>query len=151
MSYQNLLMRYGTVQDSGETRVYVYVHHPWKLTTPKEVTYRDNRAAEDIAQLERLMEDLKDYRKALAERYGELETMAYTRQLRLERYPHWKGHIEYIITISRTYTDKTEIQELREVYPGKERKKAFERIKELKKQYPGISYEEDIEKRTWEK
>ena len=151
MSYQNLLMRYGSEQDSGETRLYIYAMHPRKLTTPKEIIYRDTQAAGDIAQLERIIEDLKDYRKALAERYGELETMAYTRQLTLERQPHWKGHIEYIITITRKYTDKTKIEELREVYPGKDRKKAFDRINELKKQFPGIQYEQDIEKRSWEK
>lgn len=151
MGYQNLLMRYGSVQDSGETRAYIYVMHPRRLTKPEEIAYRDKRAAEDIAQLERIIEDLKDYRNALAARYGELETMPYSRQLKLERSPHWKGHIEYIITITRSYPDKTNVEELREVYPGKERKKAFERIKELRKQYPGIPYEEDIEKRSWEK
>lgn len=151
MGYQNLLSRYGSVQDSGETRAYIYVMHPRKLTKPEEIAYRDKRAAEDIAQLERIIEDLKDYRNALAARYGELETMPYSRQLKLERSPHWKGHIEYIITITRSYPDKTNVEELREVYPGKERKKAFERIKELRKQYPGIPYEEDIEKRSWEK
>ena len=151
MGYENLLMRYGSVQDSGESRVYVYVHHPRKLTEAKDIIYRDKRAAEDIAQLERLIEDLKDYRQALTARYNELETMPYTRQLKLERHPHWKGHIEYIITITRSYTDKTKVEELREVYTGKERKKAFDRTSELKKQYPGIPYEQDTDKRSWEK
>lgn len=151
MSYQNLLMRYGSEADTGETRVNIYVMHPRKLTTAKEIIYRDNRAAEDIAQLERIIEDLKDYRKALATRYGELETMPYTRQLKLERHPHWKGHIEYIITITRNYEDKTKLEELREVYPGKERRKAFDRASELLKQYPGIPYEQDTDKRQWEK
>ena len=151
MSYENLLMRYGSVQESGETRVYIHAMHPRRLTETKDIIYRDKRAAEDIAQLERIIEDLKDYRKALAERYGELETMPYTRQLKLERYPHWKGHIEYIVTITRSYTDKTKVEELREVYPGKERKNALSRTNDLLKQYPGIPYEIDTEKKSWEK
>lgn len=151
MGYENLLQRYGSTQDSGETRVYVYVMHPRKLTKPEEVIYRDNRAAQDIATLERLIEDLKDYRQALTARYNELETMPYTRLLKLERHPHWKGHIEYIITITRTYPDKTKVEELRETYSGKDRKQAFTRTNELLKQYPGIPYEKDIEKRSWEK
>ena len=151
MSYQNLLMRYGSVQDSGETRVYIHAMNPGKLTTPEDIAYRDKRAAEDIAQLERIIEDLKDYRTALAARYGELETMPYTRQLKLERHPHWKGHIEYIITITRSYNDKTNVEELREVYAGKDRKQAFTRTQELLKQYPGIPYIQETDKRSWEK
>ena len=77
--------------------------------------------------------------------------MAYTRALKLERIPHWKGNIEYIVTITRHYSGKTNVQELREVYPGKERKKAFDRYNALLKQYPGIHNEMDIEKRSWEK
>ena len=77
--------------------------------------------------------------------------MPYTRLLKLERHPHWKGNIEYIVTITRQYSDKTDVQELREVYPGKERKKAFDRYNALLKQYPGIHNEMDIEKRSWEK
>lgn len=77
--------------------------------------------------------------------------MPYTRLLKLERHPHWKGHIEYIVTITKTFPDKTKVEELREVYPGKERKKAFDRTAELLKQYPGIPYEKDIEKRSWER
>lgn len=77
--------------------------------------------------------------------------MPYTRLLKLERHPHWKGHIEYIVTITRKYDDNTIVDELREVYPGKERKKAFDRTAELLKQNPGIPYEKDIERRSWER
>lgn len=79
------------------------------------------------------------------------ERFYYTRLLKLERHPHWKGHIEYIVTITRKFPDRTEIDELREVYLGKERKKAFDRTAQFLKQYPGIPYEKDIEKRSWER
>lgn len=36
-------------------------------------------------------------------------------------------------------------------YPGKERRKAFARAQELRKQFPGIPYEQDTEKRSWER
>ena len=77
--------------------------------------------------------------------------MPYTRQLKLERNPHWKGHIEYIITITRIFPDKTQVSELCEVFPGKERTKALARTNDLLHKYPGIPYEVDIEKRSWEK
>lgn len=151
MSYRKYLTRYGSPSDTAEVRTYIYLVSPQKLTTPDEIATRDKYALRDIETLENIMEALKDYRKALAVRYGELETMPYTRQLKLERYPHWKGHIEYIITITRTYPDKTEVKELLEVYPGKERRIALARTNDLLRQYPGIPYVVDIEKRSWEK
>lgn len=151
MSYHKYLTRYGSPSDTGEIRFSIYLTAPEKLTTPKDIVWRDKHTAEEINRLETVLEALKDYRKDLAARYGELETMPYTRLLKLERHPHWKGHIEYIITITRKFSDKTEIDELREVYPGKERKKAFDRTAQLLKQFPGIPYEKDIERRSWER
>lgn len=151
MSYHDLLHRYGSEQDSAEVRPYIYIQHPRKLNTPEEIAFRDKSAADNIRQLEAIIENLKDYRQALAARYGELETMPYTRLLKLERCPHWKGHIEYVVTIAKTHSDGTKIQELREVYPGKERRAAISRYQELQKQRPGIKSEIDIEKRQWEK
>lgn len=151
MSYRKYLTRYGSPSESAEIRCTIYLQDPAKLSTAVDISYRDKRITEEITRLEDILEAMRDYRKALAARYGELETMPYTRLLKLERHPHWKGHIEYIVTITRTYPDKTTVSELREVYPGKERKKAFERTAQLLKQYPGIPYEKDIEKRSWER
>ena len=151
MSYHKYLTRYGSPSDEAEIYCRVYLVDPAKLATAKDISYRDTRTAEEIAYLEDVLQALRDYRKDLAARYGALETMPYTRALKLERCPHWKGNIEYIVTITRQYSDKTDVQELREVYPGKERKKAFDRYNALLKQYPGIHNEMDIEKRSWEK
>lgn len=59
--------------------------------------------------------------------------------------------IEYIVTIQKVLTDGTTTEELLEVYPGKERAKAFKRFEELRKQRPGIETRKDIERRAWEK
>lgn len=151
MSYRKYLTRYGSPAETGEIRFSIYLTDPAKLTTPKDIVWRDKHIAEDITRLESVLEALRDYRKDLAARYGELETMPYTRRLKLERHPHWEGHIEYIVTITRKFSDNTVIDELREVYSGKERKKAFDRTAELLKQNPGIPYEKDIERRSWER
>lgn len=151
MSYRKYLTRYGSPSDSAEIRCNIYLVDPAKLNTDKDIIWRDKHAAENIAELEHIIEALKDYRKALAARYGQLETMPYKRLLMLDRCPHWKGHIEYIVSITRICEDKTRIQELKEVYPGKERHKAIARYQELKKQYPGIDSEMDIAKQKWEK
>ena len=99
--------------------------------------------------MERLIEDLRDYRVALAQRYAELETMPYTRVLTLKRDPSYKGRITYWVTITRRMSDGTETDELREQYAGKDCAKAFARFAALQKQYPGIASVKDIARRSW--
>ena len=149
--YRKYLTRYGSLSDTAEVRPYIYLVDPGKLSTPEDIARRDKYAAENIAELEHIIDALKDYRKALAARYGELETMPYKRLLMLDRCVHWKGHKEYIVSITRICEDKTRIEELKEVYQGKERHKAIARYQELKKQYPGVESEMDIAKQKWEK
>ena len=151
MSYRKYLTRYGSPSDTAEIRCNIYLVDPAKIAEHKDIIWRDKITAEDITRLENILEALKDYRKDLAKRYGELETMPYKRLLMLDRCVHWKGHKEYIVTITRICEDKTRIQELREVYPGKERHKAIARYHELLKQYPGIESEMDIAKQKWER
>lgn len=151
MSYTDLLHQYGSRQDSVEIRRYIYVDDPRKLSTVKDVAYRDKRTAEEIAQLQQLIDDLKDYRAALAARYGQLETMAYKRLLKIQRETHWKGPITYTVTIKKIREDGTKEEELRETFQGIDRHKAIARYHELQKQYPGIPCEMDIKKGSWER
>ena len=150
MSYHDLLNCYGHEQDSAEQRIYIYCQNPKKIHKTKDIEYRDRAAAQDIARLEKIIEDLKDYRQALAARYAQLETMAYTERLEIERYPGGSG-ITYYVRIIRTYEDGTKQKVLNETYSGKERRKALDRYEELKKQRPGIEAVKDIERRSWEK
>ena len=152
MSYHDLLMQYGSEADSAEQRIYIYAEAPKRLKTTREVSYRDKTAAADIMRLEKLIDDLKDYRQALAARYAQLETMTYRERLELERYPRiCGGGISYYVRIVRTYEDDTSEKVLSETYSGKERRKAFDRFEELKKQRPGIEAIKDIERKSWER
>ena len=151
MSYHDLLMQYGSEADSAEQRIYIYAEAPKRLKTTREVSHRDKTAAADIMRLEKLIDDLKDYRQALAARYAQLETMTYKERLELERYPHWSGGISYYVRIVRTYEDGTSENVLSETYSGKERRKSLDRFEELKKQRPGIEAIKDIERRSWER
>ena len=45
----------------------------------------------------------------------------------------------------------TSVETETETFPGKERRAALARFAELKKQYPGIVAEMDIEKKSWER
>ena len=78
--------------------------------------------------------------------------MPYTYSLELTRYHGWRGsNITYTVRIIRVYEDKSTAEELREIYPGKERSKAIARYKELAKSHPGITCHMDIEKSRWER
>ena len=101
--------------------------------------------------MQQAIADMQDYRQALAARYAELETMGYRLRLELERVPHWKGQIQYLVRIVRLYEDGGIVEELMESYVGKDRRKALSRFEELIKQRPGIEAVKDIERRQWER
>ena len=151
MSYKDYLTRYGSPTDSAEIRPYIYITAPETMKATKDVVWRDGMISGNIAELERIIADLREYRQALAARYAELETMAYKYTLKLERCPHWKGHIEYIVTLEKTMEDGTQTDELREVFSGKDRKQAFEFFAQLKKERPGIEAFQDTDKKQWER
>lgn len=151
MSYHDLLTMYGGEQLEAEQRVYIYVQQPKRYKTTEDIARKDADIARQIERMERLIDDLRDYRVALAQRYAELETMPYTRVLTLKRDPSYNGRVTYWVTITRELTDGTKIDELREQFPGQERAKAFDRFADLKKQYPGIASVKDIARRSWER
>lgn len=151
VSYHDLLKMYGSEQETAEQRIYIYVQQPHALKTPHDVAWRDGQVASEIKRLESMIDDLRDYRVALAQRYADLETMPYTRVLTLKRDPSYKGRITYWVTITRRMSDGTETDELREKYAGQERAKAFARFAALQKQYPGIASVKDVARRSWER
>lgn len=151
VSYHDLLNLYGDEQREAEQRVHIYVQQPKRYKTPEDIARKDADIARQIARMERLIDDLRDYRVALAQRYAELETMPYTRVLTLKRDPSYKGRITYWVTITRRMSDGTETDELREKYAGQERAKAFARFAALQKHYPGIASVKDVARRSWER
>ena len=151
VSYHDLLTMYGDERETAEQRIYIYVQQPRTLKTQQDVALSDGYVADEIKRLESMIDDLRDYRVALAQRYAELETMPYTRVLTLKRDPSYKGRITYWVTITRRMSDGTETDELREQFPGQDRAKAFARFAALQKQYPGIASVKDVARRSWER
>lgn len=139
-------------RDDQDLTLRCYLVNPLKKTDTKQLAYWDSYAARDIEAAEKLIETLKEYRKAIADRYTELCTMPYKIRLELVRQASWYGKgVTYHITIKKVFDDGTEAEELRENFPGKERHKALARFEELKKQRPGIEAIKDIEKSKWER
>lgn len=148
MSYTDHLNRYGNPANEGQIIIREYIRRPETLADAESIKLYDQSAAEAIEEARRMIEDLTEYRQALAARYAELQIMPYRRVLRVKR---WKSdNVSYYVTICREYEDGTRTEELRESYSGKDRHTALKRFEELKKQNPGIEAEKDIAKSKWE-
>ena len=151
MSYESLFTRYGSPSTEADICIRGYLTRPDKLTQER-IRGNDESAARLIERCEEVMESLKEYRKALAARYAELDAAPYSLRLELERKPSYNGSgVLYYVRIIREYQDGTEVQELAETYQGKQRREALARFEELKKQRPGIEIVKDIERRSWER
>ena len=151
MSYLDLFQRYGSPSREAEIRLSGWLLRPDALTAEKIAGY-DQSAARLITEAQTLIDQLTEYRAALAERYAALATAAYRDRLELIRDPGYRGKpVIYFVQIVRTYEDGTTERVLDEKYFGTERRKAFARFAELKHQRPGIETMQDTEKRSWER
>ena len=151
MSYQDWFRNAWGGREDGRAEVRVYLCAPEKLTLDRS-PWNDQQAARAITEAEALIQNLKEYRQALAARYAALTTSAYALRLELVRHPSWGGHgVTFDLRIIKRYEDGTEVDELHEHYPGKQRREALARYAELKKQRPGIETVLDIERRPWER
>lgn len=150
MNYEKLFQRYGSPSKEAEIRINAYIIRPDALTADR-IPCNDDRAARVIAECQAMIEQLTEYRQALAARYAALATAAYKDRLEIERQPSCYSCIRYYVRIIRTYEDGTTETLLSEIYPGKERCKALARFAELQKQRPGIETVQDIARRSWER
>lgn len=151
MSYEKLFTRYGSPSKEADIRLHAYLTRPDALTADR-IPYNDETAARVIAECESLIRSMQEYRQALAARFAQLSTASYKLRLELKREAGWTGRgVTYFVTIYKTFDDGTEVMELNERYPGKERHKAQARFEELKKQRPGIETVKDIERKSWER
>ena len=151
MSYLDLFQRYGNPSREADIRLSGWLLRPDALTAEKIAGY-DQSAARLITEAQTLIDQLTEYRAALAERYAALATAAYRDRLELIRDPGYRGKpVIYFVRIVRTYEDGTAERVLDEKYFGTERRKAFTRFAELKHQRPGIETMQDTDKRSWER
>lgn len=151
MSYTELFQRYGSPSKEAEIRIWYYLQRPEVLDTFDQIKHSDGQAAQIIAQCKKLIEDMSEYRQDLAARYNQLATMPSRHRLKRERYVNYDNKKIYYIRHFTDYDDGTSVETETEKFSGTERRAALARFAELKKQYPGIVAEMDIEKKSWER
>lgn len=151
MSYLDLFHRYGSPSREANVQIRDYLIRPDALTADRIANY-DKSAARTIAECRQLIDQLTEYRQALAERYAQLATAAYRDRLELRRDPGYRGKpVIYSVQIVRTYEDGTTETPLSETYTGTDRRKAFARFAALQKERPGIETIQDTDRRAWER
>lgn len=73
MSYTDHLNRYGNPANEGQIIIREYIRRPETLADAEDIKRYDQSAAEAIEEARRMIEDLTEYRQALAARYASLE------------------------------------------------------------------------------
>lgn len=146
--------RYGYPADEMNEKIYFYFTRADKIETFDRVQQADKDAQDKITSLYTWIELLKEYRKTLYARAQELCAADYSMKLTLRRRIEYKTKKKYYIVslIKIINAPNTNPIALRyEEFNGTERHKALKRFEELKKQYPNIETEKDIEKLKWER
>lgn len=149
MSYKDLF----THRQDAEIRHYIYLKKPEAIGSTKDAEYYSGRASQAIAEAESTIKMLREYQQAIYTRYQEIIGTNYKLFLFLERQVKFSGSKSYVITISKKFDGNNVADEviLRETFEGKERHRAFKRFEALKKEYPNIEHDTDIEKKHWER
>lgn len=124
------------------------------IGSAKDVLFYDRHIADIITSYKEAITVLEEYRQTLCTRYQEIINAPFKYVLRLERIVHYYDKTKsYVLTVVKRFDgENIRDEELRrETYEGKERHKALKRLEALKKEYPNIETEIDIEKKRWEK
>lgn len=149
-----LFTRYGYPADEMNEKIYFYFTRADKIETFDKVQQADKAAQDKITSLYVWIDLLKEYRKTLYTRAQELCAAGYKMKLTLRRrVDSWKNKRYYDITVVKIIDapNARPVAVLSEEYNGKDRHKALKRFEELKKQYPNIETEKDIDKKQWER
>lgn len=120
----------------------------------KRIKEHDKWAAEEIEGLRQFADMLEEYRRTLYERAQAFYSAPYSMRLTLtRRVDTWNNKKYYDVQLLKVYDleNATPEKVLDKTYPGTERRQAFARFEELKKQHPNIETIIDTAKKHWKK
>ena len=149
-----IFTKYGHPADEMNEKIYFYFRRADKIESFDRVQQADKDAQDKITSLCVWIELLKEYRQTLYARAQELCAADYSMKLTLRRrFDSWHNKRYYDITVVKIINapNPRPLVILSEEYKGTERHTALKRFEELKKQYPNIETEKDIEKSKWER
>ena len=150
-TFADFYSQYGRETDVYKHELYLYGRRPGAIYALDELQREDERSATMIADLEAMVDCLKQHRQAIAARYQELSTAPTVPVVELKRTKDCYKGIQYTITEYRQHLDGHRVKVTRQVFPGRERSKAIAAYKAIVKAHPGITAEMDIAKGRWER
>lgn len=149
-TYADFYSQYGRETNVYKHELYLYGRRPGAIYDLDELQREEERSANMIADLEAMVDCLKQHRQVIAARYQELATSPTVPAVELKRTNDSYRGIQYTLTECRQYLDGHRVEVTRQVFPGKERSKAIAAYKAIVKAHPGITAEMDIAKGRWE-
>lgn len=149
-TYKDFYSQYGMETKEYKHELYLYGRRPSAIYALDELQREDERSANMIADLEAMVDCLKQHRQAIAARYQELATAPTVPVITLKR-TNTYNCIRYTLTEYRQYLDGTRTELRHTTYSGKERHKAIAAFNAAVKAHPGITAEMDIAKGRWER
>ena len=146
--------RYGAPAREMEETLRFYHERADAIDSIKRIKENERRAVEEIEGLRQFADMLEEYRRTLYERAQAFYSAPYSMRLTLtRRVDTWTNKKYYDVELLKVYDLENAAPEkiLEETYPGTERRQAFARFEELKKQHPNIETIIDTAKKHWEK
>lgn len=149
--------------DSVTHTIRAFYIDPQSVHEPERLKNYDSMAADDINDLLREIELLKQYRAAIVERFGELATAATVPVIRLRRRKDsYTNKVFYYLEEITRYLDEpdnrsyvktsyTDQVDNTTTFEGKARREAISAFEAYKKAHPGIIAVSDIERASWER
>lgn len=130
------------------TSATLYKYDFSQVANMKRLMDYDRYALQSIAQAERLIEDAREYRKALAGRAVALEKMLSHHKVSLVR--RKTNNVVYYLTEEKVFDDGTSLTVSETRYDGIKRHQAIKDFESIRKIYPGYEYVKSIDKSPWE-
>lgn len=145
------MIDYGS-RGERQDHIWIMMLSPAKRASLPELLQSDKRAAENIARLQRMIEDLQQYRRDMAERAAYLVSTQPTRSAELKRRRDaWGKKVYYYFTEWDTFPDGTRQRVSVKTYDGTDRHKAIADAKEYQRTHTGIAVSVDIAKGKFER
>lgn len=150
MENKEFYTRYGNPCNEHHGEIYIYCRRPGSLYNLDTIAREEAYTADKIKDLEWYLQQLKQHRQAIAERYQEIATSPAAPFVQLKRENNG-CKIRYFLITGVQYLDGHKEQSNCQKYDGKQRHEAIAAYKAYVKAHPGIIAELDIEKGRWER
>lgn len=134
-----------------DRRCSAYIQPPATLCTVDRCQYYDQIAARYISEMEKEIEDIKQYREDLFQRMRTIYTATYHLKITLTR--EKRDSVRYFLQEWKIYDDgEIEPEQISiQTYRGAERAQAIKDYRAALKAHPGVACEMDIAKGKWER